>query len=88
MVGGHERDIHRDIFFRFLGGQNFLKVCIDKVIKNSIKAAIKAECLEYKVNDRLTIKYGEILVEFITMCLVMYLVYLLYSIGVQFWGWK
>ena len=70
-----------------LAVNKFMKVLIDNLVTGIIGGLIKADSLEIKIREDLPIKYGEVIIEFLNLIMILYFSYLIIVMSIRFLGW-
>lgn len=65
----------------------FMQEFIDTVVKSFLVAFADFRDLEYKLTDKITLKIGQLLTEFINLAVIVYLSFLMIKYSQKVLGW-
>lgn len=65
----------------------FIVVFIDNTVTVLVTSFTNLNDLKYHINEDATIEFGRMIVEFITLCVVLYLSYLIIKASQKYLGW-
>lgn len=65
----------------------FMQTAIDNLVVGVITKLSGADSLEWKINDTISLRYGEVIVEFINLIVILYISYRLIRASNKYLGW-
>lgn len=65
----------------------FIVVFIDNTVTVLVTTFTNLQDLKYRVNDKISIEIGRLAVEFLNMCVVLYISYLIIKYSRRYLGW-
>lgn len=65
----------------------FMQTAIDNLVVGVITKLSGADSLEWKINDTISVRYGEVIVEFINLIVILYISYRIIRASNKYLGW-